>query len=292
MKPEEPSPSASAAELAAYLDSAIERIAREVLGKSPDHLIEAALYSLLGPGKRIRPRLVLAVADAFDLDPEISFPIATALEMTHAYTLIHDDLPAMDNDDFRRGRPTNHKVYGEGTALLAGDSLALLAPDVLLRLRDRLSAERVLTLLAGLLEASGARGVIAGQTMESRLAKIPVENGFAGLFEIFRLKTGALFHAALTLPAIAAGADASTVDQLGLLGDSIGIAFQIADDLEDDFITKKSDPAHVAFYGDAETARREAERRLVLEAGFSERLRENLTPFITELRTKLSGERT
>ncbi len=245
-------------------------------------------YSLLGPGKRIRPRLIVAVAEAVGLESEIALNLAAAMEMTHAYTLVHDDLPAMDNDDLRRGRPTNHKVYGEGLAVLAGDALALLAPDVILGLRSRLPAERVLDLTVALLEASGARGVIAGQAAEMDLATAKASGNSAALFEIFRLKTGALFRASLTLPAIAGGVDAAIIAALGKIGDDLGIAFQIADDLEDDFMAKKSDPAHIAAYFTPAAARSEAERRLDLGNALPPKLRENLAPFIEELRKKIA----
>jgi geranylgeranyl diphosphate synthase type II len=198
-------------------------------------------------------------------------------------------LPAMDDDDFRRGRPTNHKVYGEGLAVLAGDGLALLAPDVILGLRSRLPPERVLALTSALLEASGARGVIAGQAAEMSLESAKSSGDSGALFEVFRLKTGALFRASLTLPAIAAGVDGALILTLGKIGDDLGIAFQIADDLEDDFAAKKSDPAHVAAFLTPETARSEAERRLNLANTLPQKLRENLSSFIEELRKKISG---
>jgi geranylgeranyl pyrophosphate synthase len=282
-------PPARTAEIVATLDAAIARIAGDVLRGTPTHLAESILYSLTGPGKRIRPRFVIAVGEALGLPREISDSIATAIEMTHAYTLIHDDLPAMDDDDFRRGRPTNHKVYGEGIAVLAGDSLAMLGPDVLLRLQGRLPADRVIALALALIEASGARGVVAGQAAEAALGERPAGD-LAGLLEIFRKKTGALFRAALTLPAIAAGVDSELIARLGNLGDDLGIAFQIADDLEDDFAAKKSDAAHIAAYLDLASARREALRRLEIDPGFSPPIRERLAPFVAEMRDKVGGE--
>lgn len=264
----------------------MERNAREALRGAPARLTESVLYALLGPGKRIRPRLAMAVGDALDLDSEVALSIATAIEMTHAYTLVHDDLPAMDDDDFRRGRPTTHKAFGEGLAILAGDSLALLAPGILLGLRGRLPAERVLALGAELVEAAGARGVIAGQAAEMDLATATTADA-SGLFAIFRKKTGALFRAALTMPAIAAGAEAGTVAALGGFGDALGIAFQIADDLEDDFAAKKGDPAHVARYLGAGEARAEAERFLVIPASLPTRIRGNLAPLLDEFRGKI-----
>jgi geranylgeranyl diphosphate synthase type II len=283
-------PSSFSAPNMAELDSSIARIAREALVGVPERLREAMLYSLLGPGKRIRPRLVRAVGTALDLDPEVSDVLGTALEMTHAYTLVHDDLPAMDNDDFRRGRPTNHKVYGEGLAILAGDGLALLAPAVLVRLRGKIPAERILELVAALLDASGAPGVIAGQAAEMVHGGKALAGGKSALYEIFRLKTGALFRVALVLPAIAAGADRNTIAALGKLGDDLGIAFQIADDLEDDFAQKKSDPAHIAAYLDAAEARLEASNLLLFTGSLPKPIGVAIEPFIAELRRKIAGE--
>jgi geranylgeranyl pyrophosphate synthase len=274
---------------ATELDSVIARIAHGALVDVPSRLVESILYSLLGPGKRIRPRLVYAVGRALALSPEITGVLAAAIEMVHAYTLVHDDLPAMDDDDFRRGRPTNHKVYGEGLAVLAGDSLALLGPDVLLRLRGKIPAEKILALIEILVDAAGARGVIAGQASEMDPGST---RSITGLFEVFRLKTGALFRASLTLPAVAAGADAATVTAIAKVGDDLGIAFQIADDLEDDFAAKKSDPGHTAAYLDASAARIEAVKRLRISSSLPAELQAALAPFLAELGRKIEGTST
>jgi geranylgeranyl diphosphate synthase, type II len=273
------------------LEPAIESLARETLRGAPARLQESILYSLLGPGKRIRPRIVLALGKAMGLAPEVAVRIATGLEMVHAYTLIHDDLPAMDNDDLRRGRPTNHKVYGDGLAVLAGDSLALLGPELFLGLRGKLSDDRVLGLMTSLFAAAGARGVIAGQASEMELQKNTGSSrtgDLSPLLEIFRKKTGALFRAALEMPAIASGASRKTVEALGNVGDRIGIAFQIADDLEDDFSSKKSDSAHVAAYLDFETARTEAYSYLTMGESLEPKVIAALMPFLSELKMKIS----
>lgn len=266
------------------IDAVIARHAKDVLRGTSPRLEESVLYSLLGPGKRIRPRLVLAVAEALELDFSVAQSLATAIEMVHSYTLVHDDLPAMDDDDVRRGRPTNHKVYGEGLAVLAGDSLALLAPDLLLRLGDRLTAPRLIAVTSALLEAAGARGVIAGQAAEMDLG---ATSDLEGLFEIFRLKTGSLFRASLTMPAIAAGAEETLISALGRLGDDLGVAFQIADDLEDDFSVKRKDRAHIAYYSEVAAMKSEASRRLTLPSALPARVRANLEPFLAELRAKI-----
>ncbi len=284
--------------MTAMLDEELRRVAEPLLAGSPSALKESILYSFLGPGKRIRPRLVLAVARALRIDLEVALRLGAALEMTHAYTLIHDDLPAMDNDDFRRGRPTNHKVYGEATALLAGDSLALLACDAILSIPG-IEPARKLGALRVLLEASGARGVIAGQASESALR---IGGRREALAETFRLKTGALFRAALVLPvacdpSLSPDDSASLSSKVAALGEAIGVAFQIADDLEDDFAARRDDPAHVAHYLGTEEATEWARRELEDASGkFANldpsspefRIREELHPFLEELEAKLT----
>lgn len=272
-------------------ESSLDALSDSVLNGVPKSLRESIRYSLLGGGKRIRPRLVLAVSETLGLSLSAEAKLAVAIEMIHAYTLIHDDLPAMDNDDLRRGKPTNHKVYGEATAILAGDSLALLAFDVLQPLRQELASDRVLEITRILLEAAGARGVIAGQAAETELANGKTKGDLEALFEIFRLKTGALFVAALAMPFAAAGKEAS--DRLNRLGETIGIAFQIADDLEDDFSKEKKNPVHIAAYLSANDARLKAEE--MLSAAFFTYAEESpktavaLQPFIDELLAKISG---
>jgi geranylgeranyl pyrophosphate synthase len=293
-----PSESSSPSALDTVLDTEIRRIAEPLLAGAPTHLRESILYSLLGPGKRIRPRILLAVAEALRVDMKIAHRLAAALEMVHAYTLVHDDLPAMDNDDFRRGRPTNHKVYGEATAVLAGDSLALLGIDAIAR-TPGIPAERLLAAATLLLEVAGARGVIAGQAAESALKKD--DRALSPLLEVFRLKTGALFQAALVLPVRIAELPAEHArleSALTKLGDAIGIAFQIADDLEDDFSIASANPAHIA----SRISKQEAKALAIatIEAawtdladtkagGREELLAKALAPFRKEIEKKLQA---
>lgn len=269
------------------LEQAILRHAREALKSVPASLSDAILYSLLGGGKRVRPRMMVTLGDQLGLSREVSFRLGTSLEMVHTYTLIHDDLPAMDNDDLRRGKPTNHKVYGEAHAILAGDSLALLAFDTLAPLEN-------FACINALLEASGARGVIGGQVAELELRNLnppTLEN----LLDVFRLKTGALFKAALVLPALAAGhtTDSALVSILSEFGEAIGIAFQIADDLEDDFSVKSKDSAHIASYLTASGARIKAKE--VLDHPYSAlkkidaAIANALSPHLEELSNKILG---
>jgi geranylgeranyl pyrophosphate synthase len=218
--------------------------------------------------------------------------------MVHAYTLVHDDLPAMDNDDFRRGRPTNHKVYGEATAVLAGDSLALLGVDAIVK-TEGLSAERALATTTLLLETAGARGVIAGQAAESVLKS--GDRTPAPLLEVFRLKTGALFRAALVLPVRAMPTSFENErleNALTQLGEAIGVAFQIADDLEDDFAVVATNPAHIASRVSKKEAKALASDTLTTAWAYfanakpdsvEARLANALVPFRKEIETKLQA---
>lgn len=206
---------------------------REPLAHAPSRLLESMRYSVLGGGKRIRPRLVLCAAEAVGLSREQALPAALALELIHCFTLIHDDLPCMDDDDFRRGRPSNHKQFDEATALLAGDALIPMAYDVLLDSEARgVASGSVLQAFKTLSWACGARGVMGGQAAESEVVRAP---SLAALEAMHFQKTGALFVAALTLPCDLAGISSSDSVYRALrdYGAALGLAFQIADDLED-----------------------------------------------------------
>ncbi len=207
----------------------MESIAR----RSPARLAEAMRYSLLDGGKRLRPVLCLAFSDAVarasNGGGEPANDAACALECIHTYSLVHDDLPAMDDDDLRRGRPTNHKVHGEAMAILAGDALLTDAFSLLASgspaeqsLRGRLVAELAL--------AAGAGGMVGGQVLDIAEDR-PAELDY--LQRLHRMKTGALIKAACRMGAIAGGADAQALDAAEIYGDAVGLAFQIADDLLD-----------------------------------------------------------
>ncbi len=206
--------------------TAFEEYLKNVLLPMPavDPLIPSMSYSLLSGGKRLRPMLCIFVADMFGTEREIALPVAAAIEMIHAYSLIHDDLPCMDNDDLRRGRPTNHKVYGEAMALLAGDGLLTHAFWMLASTRT--SPERIVEMLRSLSFAAGPYGMVGGQVsdMDHR------ERTATRLTFIHAHKTGKLIRAAIDLGAILGGADASKREQLGLFGEHIGQAFQMMDD--------------------------------------------------------------
>jgi geranylgeranyl diphosphate synthase type II len=195
----------------------------------PDHLREAIRYSLLAPAKRLRPLLVLWACEACRGDIHKALPAACAVEMIHTYSLIHDDLPAMDDDDLRRGRPTCHKQFGEGVAILAGDALLTLAFEVLSE--DIEPAQRAAACCGLLAHAAGATELVGGQADD--LAGEFFSGKLDVLESIHRRKTGALFRASLQLGAVCAGASERQREALDEYGKHLGLAFQIVDDLLD-----------------------------------------------------------
>ena len=201
----------------------------ELTGGEEDKVSEAMLYSLKNGGKRVRPMLVLEFCRVCGGDVTAAVPFACAVEMIHTYSLIHDDLPCMDDDDFRRGMPSCHKQFGEATALLAGDGLLTLAFSVLSK--ADLSAEKKIEAVRVLADCAGHLGMIGGQTMDlaHEGQKITVEQ----LRSTDALKTGRLIRCACVLGCIAAGADEEKLRAAEKYADSIGLAFQIVDDLLD-----------------------------------------------------------
>ncbi len=195
----------------------------------PDRLRESVRYSLLAAGKRVRPCLALMACEACGGDPTVALPVASALEMVHTYSLIHDDLPAMDDDDLRRGQPTNHIKFGESTAILAGDGLLTLAFEVIAR--DVKPAEVAVACIVDLASAAGVEGMVAGQ--QADLQAETEQSTLAELEAIHRRKTGRLLTCALTMGGRIAQTDLNTLNNLKIYGESVGLAFQIADDLLD-----------------------------------------------------------
>lgn len=194
-----------------------------------DKMLEAMSYSLENGGKRIRPLLTLEFCRVCGESPEKALPFACALEMIHTYSLIHDDLPCMDDDDMRRGKPSNHKVFGEANALLAGDGLLTLAFET--ALSADIDADKKCSAALVLAKAAGCSGMIAGQVMD-----LENEGKKAALDEVSatdRLKTGELIRAAALLGCIAAGADEEKKKAATEYCDNIGLAFQIVDDILD-----------------------------------------------------------
>ena len=191
-------------------------------------LAEAMRYSVFAGGKRLRPMLVLLACDLCGGRPDDALPPACAIELVHAYSLIHDDLPAMDDDDFRRGRPSCHKAFDEATAILAGDALLTLAFELLARPPCE---GRGAVLVAELARGAGTDGMLGGQMADMALQG--AEPTAEGVEFIHDHKTAALIAASMRLGAVAAGADQATVDRLGRAGHALGLAFQIADDTLD-----------------------------------------------------------
>lgn len=201
----------------------------------PPLIHQAMRYSLLAGGKRLRPILCLAAARAVGGKESLALPAACAVECIHTYSLIHDDLPCMDDDNFRRGRPTNHRVYGEAVAVLAGDGLLTQAFASIARTRPnrRYSPAAMVQELA---RASGSLGLIAGQVLDldSEKKRIPLLK----LVEIHRAKTGALITTSLRLGAMSAGAPPTSLRHLTRFGQALGLAFQVIDDILDITSTK------------------------------------------------------
>ena len=231
----------AAPELAEVLDQARRRVeqalsdflppaADAIRTRCPERLGRAMAYSLMAGGKRLRPVLCLLAAEACGGAAEAALPAACALEMVHTYSLIHDDLPAMDDDDLRRGRPTCHKAFDEATAILAGDGLLTLAFEVVARhVRPAEAAVACTRILA---EAAGPEGMVGGQ-MADLQAEGRDDATLDALEFIHRRKTGALLRAALRMGGIVAGADETSLRALDTYGRAVGLAFQIIDDLLD-----------------------------------------------------------
>ncbi|WP_232059633.1 polyprenyl synthetase family protein [Kyrpidia spormannii] len=200
-------------------------------GKGAGRLHEAMRYSLFAGGKRLRPLLAMAACEGAGGSLREALPAACALELVHTYSLIHDDLPAMDDDDYRRGRPTNHRVFGEAMAVLAGDALLTLAFGVLAK--APLPPTTRIRLVEELAEASGKEGMVGGQALdiEATGAEGPPDPEL--LRDLHRKKTGALIIASLRMGGLCAGADESLLDRLSAYGQAVGLAYQIVDDLLD-----------------------------------------------------------
>ncbi len=213
------------------VDAALERLLppEDAL---PPALHKAMRYSIFAGGKRLRPILAMAAAEAVGAKPATVLDEACSLELIHTYTLIHDDLPAMDNDDFRRGKPTSHKVFGEAVAILAGDALQTAAFELLAAAGSgRHTADRIVEAVRLLACACGSRGVIGGQVVDIESEGKPVLR--ETLDYIHRHKTGALIKSSVLLGAILGGAAGEQLKACGRYGESIGLAFQITDDILD-----------------------------------------------------------
>ncbi|MGI8935780.1 geranylgeranyl diphosphate synthase CrtE [Leptolyngbya sp. BC1307] len=214
------------------VEAAIDRILPVVY---PETIYESMRYSLMAGGKRLRPILCLATCELLGADPAIAMPTACALEMVHTMSLIHDDLPAMDNDDYRRGQLTNHKVYGEDVAVLAGDALLAYAFELIATQTPQgqggAQPQQILKVVAQLGRAVGADGLVGGQIVDLASEGTAVDE--QTLTYIHMHKTAALLEVSVTAGAILAGADSFVVERLSRYAQRIGLAFQIVDDVLD-----------------------------------------------------------
>ncbi len=223
---------------AAYLSGWARRVEEELdrfvpKASEPPEMFEVMRYSLFAGGKRLRPVLCLAGCEAVGGDPESILPAACALECIHSYSLIHDDLPAMDDDAFRRGIPTNHKVYGEAAAILAGDGLQTLAFAFMASedMEEKIPPKRHVKAIRMLAEAAGATGMVGGQLLD--VWANGRGNEAARLEEIHKRKTGALLRVSVCLGGLLGGGDQAQMAALSVYGEKIGLAFQIVDDILD-----------------------------------------------------------
>ena len=202
----------------------------------PEDIFKSMKYTTTLPGKRLRPVMCLEACRIFGGNMEDAMSTACAIEMLHAQSLIHDDLPCMDNDDFRRGKPSNHKVFGEAIATLAGDALLSYGPQVIIENSKNIPAERVLKVLNEYMKAAGVYGIIAGQVADIENEKAKVKDAKT-LEYIHTHKTADLFRLALKAGAIIAGADEKALDEMNTFANKFGLAFQIYDDILDEIST-------------------------------------------------------
>ncbi|MBP2649338.1 MAG: Polyprenyl synthetase [Firmicutes bacterium] len=210
------------------IDEALDRFLP--LTNYPSHIFEAMRYSVFAGGKRLRPILLMAAAEAVGKSGSAFINVACGMEMIHTYSLIHDDLPAMDNDDLRRGKPTNHKVFGEAVAILAGDGLLTEAFKVMLA-QPNVAPEILVTVVGEIAAAAGAMGMVGGQTIDLMAEGKTIDG--ETLKRMHQAKTGALFKAAIRSGARLAGASGVKLAALTEYAEQFGLAFQITDDILD-----------------------------------------------------------
>lgn len=247
----------------------------------PQEIFESMRYSVLAEGKRLRPVMCLETCRVLGGDVESALPMACAIEMLHAQSLIHDDLPCMDNDDFRRGKPTNHKAFSESTAVLAGDALLSLAPQIIIQ-KSNLSAAIKLRLVEEYCIAAGAYGLIAGQVVDIDSEGKKID---AKILEFIHThKTSDLFKLSLKSGAIIAGADEQVVNEIENFGQKLGFAFQICDDILDETSTfeemgktlgkdkQANKPTYTALFG-IEKARDEVNSLLDCACGIMKKIK-------------------
>ncbi|MCB1454063.1 MAG: polyprenyl synthetase family protein [Rhizobiaceae bacterium] len=223
--------SARAAETQLFLEKLLDERPRAGEIARPERLLAAMRHGALNGGKRLRPFLVMESAGLFGAKPAASLRVAAALECIHCYSLIHDDLPSMDNDDLRRGQPTVHRAFDEATAILAGDSLLTYAFDIIADDDTPLSAGIRVTLVSLLARASGLGGMAGGQMLDLNAAQSAPDE--PTIITLQAMKTGALIRFACEAGPVIAGAPEADRERLAEFGSAIGLAFQLADDLLD-----------------------------------------------------------
>ncbi len=220
----------AATTLEVYLDGLMSR---EAGRGAPDRLVAAMRHAVLGGGKRFRPQLVVNTALLFGVPPSRALPAASAIELIHCYSLVHDDLPSMDNDEIRRGQPTVWKAFDEWTAILAGDALQSLAFELLASPECHENAKIRASLVATLAAASGAAGMVGGQVLDLEAGRNAQSSNADHIMRLQAMKTGRLIKAACEMGAILGEATETERTALGTFGDRLGYAFQISDDLLD-----------------------------------------------------------
>ena len=221
-----------------YIELVDKKLDEFMIIQYPEDIFKAMKYTVTLPGKRLRPVMCLETCRMFGGNYEDAIPAACAIEMLHAQTLIHDDLPCMDNDDFRRGKPTNHKVFGEANAVLAGDALLTFAPQIFVKNSKNLGAEKLIRILEEYFHAAGAFGVIAGQVVDIESEKGNITSDKSTILTyIHTHKTADLFKLALRTGAIIANASEKEMEEITEFGQHMGVAFQIADDILDETST-------------------------------------------------------
>lgn len=223
-----------------YIELVNDKLNEFIQIEYPETIFKSMKYTVTLPGKRLRPVLCLETCRMFGGEFEYAVPTACAIEMLHAQTLIHDDLPCMDNDDYRRGKLTNHKVFGEAMAVLAGDALLTFAPQIITKYSENLHQSVIIRVLNEYFHFAGARGVIAGQVVDiesENLSNISDSEKEKILNYLHSHKTSDLFQLAMRTGAIIAGADDNKIQAVTEFAKNFGLAFQIADDILDEIST-------------------------------------------------------
>jgi farnesyl diphosphate synthase len=252
-------------DIAGAMNDALDKLIPAVPGPE-GRVVDAMRYAALDGGKRLRPFLVCASAGLFEVPHDRALRAAGALEMVHCYSLIHDDLPAMDDDDLRRGRPTVHRAYDEATAILAGDGLLTLAFEVLADPATHPDGGVRAELVTELARGAGAAGMVGGQMIDLQAPRLNLDED--GLIRLQNMKTGCLIASSCRFGAILGGGDQTAKTALGAYGQAVGLAFQIADDVLD--VESSAEQAGKATGKDAVAGKATFVSRLGLEGAKSQ----------------------